>query len=782
MKLTYASFLAFLALLFCTAGQASAADVKVSSAMTLTNGTYANNYIFTGQSGVLTMATNGAGDVKVNSLSTEAGGYGQILVPGTTTTSAYSVRATQDMSQFVGKITIGSTKNSTAAASYGWFIIDETDKSTGSAGAEFTFNTRTNQGVVIRKNTSGGSTIYTIGAMNGSGGLRFERFKNDVFPELHVGALRTSSSDVDLFHGFVSLSDSNPADLYKEGAGTWILTELNHVNNYSMNLRSLTINGGTVQIGDYGYVYGEGDLHYAAGTVGTGTQSSIIISSKIPITINEGGALIFARSIVLDPRNKITIDGGALGTLNNSLTQVYKGNITAKNLHVRGTGTIRFEEQADVASTPNVDESTKQTFTGTVTLQGGFLYISDRAKEIDNCPIQFDGGGLKWQGNVIPADLFTVTENGGTYDYRDAANQLKGLSNAGTKGGTLTIISNTKSGDFADGLALGEFNANQSANFKNFTGTLRTEGYGVISLFTSTDFSQITFDLGQGSCIESGLYLVRCTANAQATGTQLVHKLGDLTGDGLVTMQRASFDGNVSKNFQLQIGALNNDSEFDGAFVHYKNSAWTTAGLNTVSVEKVGTGTWTLGPTENALTNVNNEMKKLTISKGAVALARNAGLVAADAVEVAAGAGLKITARGQKITNSLTLQDGASISFTLTGDQNSASLEVGGKLLNAGDFTLSLELTDDFAENLTPDAQFEILRTSSPNTDFQAKFLEAVATNPTLSYYGVPVIGTDGSISLAVNNSAVPEPATWVLLLLGAGLMSVKKRKIVINE
>ncbi|MDO4584291.1 MAG: serine hydrolase [Planctomycetia bacterium] len=723
--------------------------IVVDQSMTLTPGTYSNDYVFSGNEGVLNVDTqNTANWIFVDSLSTQENSWGNMKVYGNVDATGAAMEVTGSMAGFVGTITIGTATRDSTARSPNWFVL-ERGTNNGSENAEIVLQTKSNHGILIRYNAAVSDGQYYFGALRGTGGFRLEGFTET--PELHIGTLRTDTSAVDVFHGtFVG----NSSTLVKKGNGTLLLTEKNTTGG-DFQLNGMVIHAGTVQIGDYGHVYDATDLYYTAGTVGTGETPSAILTKAVPITIQEGGNLGIGKKDHLTVMNPLTVTGGTLGNANAGTTLTFRGNMEAENLVIGGQGTVTFSEN-----------NTTQTFTGTTTLRSGTLELDSFAR-IDNTPVLLDGGTLRYTNSPdIPSGRFFVTSQGGIFDYPNAGGTLHGLQNAtGTELGLFTITRSTAATDFVNGIALGSLGSDESANF-TMKGTVRIAGNAIVSLGDTVNLQNITLNLDTTTSKTSGLYLVRAlkTVNGSLSDVPNIHQLGDLTGEGLVTTQKSYYSDGTPKIFKIQVGYQNNDSTFQGAMVHYSSIV-----KNPLSVEKVGSGTWTLGATatEDSPANVDNNITTLTVSGGTLELARRANKIAADDVVVTENTQLRIAATDQKIADSLEVQAGGNLEFCLTGKEDSGSLILGGDLFFDLEATLTWSFSENFQENWDSDLRLDLLTIGGEYGSFAEVFREAVEKNAILSQFMYPHISDDGVFSLYAKANTVPEPSTWAILLGG---------------
>lgn len=737
--------------------------VDVSGTVTLTPGTHSDNYTFTGTSGILNADTQAAGankPVKITgTISSATGATGTINVYGNTSVNnGGGLFLTGDVSGFVGKVVVGDATRNTSIGylnTRDWLVYESGGITTGFANAEIELRTKTNSGVLPRPLATGSGTTYYFGALTGSGAVR-----TNVSNATHrIGALRTDYMAVDVFHGYLFNENNNIASptLVKEGAGTWILTGKQGGTN---QLNSIQVNGGTIQIGDYGHTYGADDLYYTQGTVGTGANNTSAIIGSVGITVGANGALAFGQSTAQTISNPLTFSAAtsAISNVNPNTAVTLSGTLAASSGFTK-TGAGR------VILAPG----TGSTLGGTVTLKEGWLQAS--TESLSQVSIRFDGGKLNYTtSSWTPLTAFQITGNGGMVDYADSI-ALGGLTNADSSTPTFAVTRSRATNYFVSATMLGSLDDASANLFENFQGTIQIDGNATVSLGSATNFANTTFNLATNNTPWSGLYIARPAAGR-------MWKLGDLTGEGLVSTSKFSRFANLDVTFE--IGSLGNDSTFSGTFTNNRVSENENydpnANFNPIEiyVNKVGSGTWTFGPTATADSAFNiDSIANVTVSEGALALNRRSGIASAKTLSVASGTELQILSEGQKVTEELSMLENSKLSFTLSGTENAALLTVGSLDWNE-DVTMEFLTSDDFLENIHSGMILNILDSANLPGEVMEAFTSAWKNNPLLSTYFLPLF-SDTSLALQVNSAAVPEPSTLWLLLLG-GLWIVVRR------
>ncbi|MDO5113341.1 MAG: PEP-CTERM sorting domain-containing protein [Planctomycetia bacterium] len=744
--------------------------VDVSGTVTLTPGTYSDNYTFTGTSGILnadTLATNFitiTGTISSAENPTGVFATGEIRVYGNSADVAWSGLNVQgDANGFVGKVIVGQATIATPVATdssngqRNWLCFQGTG-TTGFANAEVHLRTKTNSGLLPGYNepeASRANRTYYFGALTGSGAVRVDSLQN---PTYNIGAMRTNSTAVDVFHGyFFNLGGTIPT-IVKEGAGTWILTGRQGGTN---QLNSIQVNDGTIQIGDYGYTYGADDLYYTQGTVGTGANNTSAIIGTVGITVGANGALAFGQSTAQTIRNALTFSTATsvISNVNPNTAVTLSGTLAASSGFTKtGAGRVIFAP------------GTGTTLGGTVTLKEGWLQAS--TESLSQVSIRFDGGKLNYTtSSWTPLTAFQITGNGGMVDYADSI-ALGGLTNGDSNTPTFVVTRSNATNYFVSGTMLGSLDAASANLFENFKGTIQIEGNATVSLGSATNFANTTFNLATNNTLWSGLYVARPAAGR-------MWKLGDLTGEGLVSTSKFSRYANQGVTFE--IGSLGNDSTFSGTFTNNRVSENenydpnANFNPNKIDVKKVGSGTWTFGPTATADSAFNiDSIANITVSDGALALNRRSGIASAKTLSVESGTELQILSEGQEVTEGLSMLGNSKLSFTLSGTESATLLTVGSLDWN-DDVTMEFLTTDDFLENIHSGMTLNILDSANLPGEVMEAFTSAWKNNSLLSTYFLPLF-SDTSLALQVNSAAVPEPSTLWLLLLG-GLWIVVRRR-----
>lgn len=674
----------------------SAQAEDVSGTVNIAPGTdNSTNYNFVGNAGTVNVSTTNAHVYLRGTFTTAAGGSGTINVTGNKGqgNTGPALWLYKDFSGFSGTVTIGNAASSQLARD--WIVFNENAK--GSENARWVFNTGTNSGILLNVGPVKFGSLSGSGIVRGSTGVT-------------VGAL-TTASDVDVFDGLFTqmLGGGSNYTVEKTGAGTWIwtgniipdLTAFNTGGVYDSNqIGTLKVTGGTLQIGDYGHVYTEGNLYYAAGATGdgvlgkgvagTGTatvdkllslqyhKNGTELADSNPIQVTNA-TLAFGLAKNSDNSdteiaNAMTLTNGTISNVNPNSTVALTGKLTGSLVAGGGNVKITGAENAitsytaaagtliiDPAANFSTAASTEITIgSGTIQLPAGKTY---------NNPISFTAAD-----GVLDISTSTGAAGDAVADVRLAGQ----VSSTAAGYGTIFLHGNKGKSNTSKALLVGDF-------LKDFKGTVHigesvhneaSRDWLVID-GTGTGSSSATFDLHTGSA-DSGI-LLRTTSPVD---------FGSLTGNGRVRLDNV--------NRAVSVGALlaneTDTAVFHGSFTRNGN-------MGAFDFTKVGAGTLILsgrgGHGANLFRTVN--VTEGTLQFGDLGHTYGANDMIYNEGAQGTGAGTLInnmlpTSVNQEeggqpvnVRTNVTIAEGARVNFALASDSESGAdfnFTTGGSIAN----------------------------------------------------------------------------------------------------
>lgn len=478
-----------------------------------------------------------------------------------------------------------------------------------------------------------------------------------------------------------------------------------------------------------------GTTTVSAGTLqfGNGGSTGENISGSSAVTIASGATLAYNRGIELSLANTYSGAGTfkQMGTNTIHLT----GNITAFiGAFVLNGGIVDY---APTSTTTNAVGLSAVSGAGTLKISAGTLSAANWSAFTGS--INLAGGRLSGDSALDQ----TITSNiSVTADSKigTVTGHLINLNGKLTGSATLTHTGNNGQGH----LFLNGDNSGFSGTFNNESGWLGFVG-------TDSGSAAAAWKIGSG---------VTYFLQAKSSDTNKTFKFGKLEASSTSAVLR-SRSGSAAP-VVIEVGAAiaaGETSTYAGQI--YNNS---TAANEVVSVIKTGAGTWRLTGTNLSYTGAT------TIQSGAIQL--DAALSGSN-VTVKNGASIFGTGT---ISKNLFVDDGGSIRVYI--DEWLASdalnpLTISGDLsLADGAFIQFLSDSDDFTEFVGKEITF--LKTDDYSVAALASFLDFSAAGGADLWN----LALNGNVfSLSINSSAIPEPAAWVLMILGAGMLFGMRRR-----
>jgi fibronectin-binding autotransporter adhesin len=563
------------------------------------------------------------------------------------------------------------------------------------------------------------------------------------------------------------------AALTTAGTGTIILS----ANNPGL-ASAVTISAGTLQIGNGGTT---GTLGATTGiTLDTGATLAFDFSSAVNLstlinskTITGGGSLTQMGSGTLNLNAMQSFTGGAnilSGTLNIS------GTATGGDLD-SGVGTINMGNGGSANATLALggNGNVYANPLNLVANSTGALTITDGSNITYSGAITLGGGGTTL--TIAPTSQLitfsnTVTGTGNIVVDVDTSTLAGNFTNTVNNAGTISV----ENGNATSGGATisGNIGSNVTGVIQNTT-TGTTTLSGVNTYFGDTTVSAGTLKLGEASgattlAVQDSVVNLAGGTVTFATGTTAATMggLGSTGGTGTLNLIVSTAGVNLTiGNSNAANGSGTNPNTLNPI---YSGIIENTAG--TASVTKVGTNTQTF-------TGVNTYNGTTSVNAGSLLIGQGGNIADSTGVTVAAGATFGTVNTNTSATTLLTSIPTLALSMgTSTSTQSNLQLSLysGGTAdkitastltLGGSSGTVLVTLTDTTGDNLS--GQYNLMTWTS-GTWTTADF--SLAGNA-VGEGSLAVVGDD----LVFNASAVPEPSTYALIVMGLGVLALCHRR-----
>ncbi|MBR0191101.1 MAG: autotransporter-associated beta strand repeat-containing protein [Thermoguttaceae bacterium] len=692
---------------------------------------------------------------------TGAGTLGSATTDITVTSSAADMYATLEFAQESGTIDFARNVKSnwySNAATGG----NQTGRLIKSGAA--TLNFSGNISSTGFETTAGVTNFGTADAPNANG--------------LRLGYLRVDSGATVNYNGGTSgvmtILGGGTSFVGKTGSGTW------NINSGSIATEATSGNLGNLKL----YIGGEtsadaasvGTVNIASGVTYTAGSQEIQVGSWGTGYINLYGTMTTSALLRLAEHSggsvgTITVyDGGSLtsntnlfvGSYGEGLVDVKSGGIVTANGSVtvgsNGNGTILVENGGSFESTVNMKLAAIAGQSGTITVQkGGYL------KSLD-IQVGSNGTGLVDNyGTIEVTDTVKIGRDGasgsGTVNvYKDAKLSANVIYPGVTMPGTLNVNGGTVT---ANTVAL-------HGRGQNATGTV-----------TITNGGSLTMGTLQLGNVNYRTYAVDTTLTLDDGTLSVLNVTYPRTG--------GSYTNNVIATVNLGKGTVITGD------VPSKDSIWWRAvGINLTSAEgtniqvdegklavinssisgtgkliKTGEGTLQINADPSVQTAVT--APNLTVSEGRLDfLGNTTGGITVSGGTFSPGNSVGTATLGGEFT--------LSSDATLLMEQGPEGMD----LLKASSFNVAPgAILDLDMASVQPGRSYAIIQNTSGafGDDLNIDFWSSLLSEEDANYWILSFNGAGDTVLAAINANAVPEPATWIILLLGAvGLLYGRKK------
>ena len=437
----------------------------------------------------------------------------------------------------------------------------------------------------------------------------------------------------------------------------------------------------------------------------------------------------------------------------------------------------------------------KKVGTGTLTLtnsgnnyRGGTVVSAGtlETKALGRGAVSVEGGTFKYNGGTTTFASNIAVAEGGTFQLDKsgttltATGTLTGAGKIDVQNGTLsyTGTSTTLAQDINIG-ANGKFQYNHASTLSgDLTGSGVIQNSGGWSYYTGNNSAfEGTFQLndlaffqngesssGKATYQGGGPIILKVTDAAKNT-----YEFGKVTGSILIRPSNTSMSDHYVK-----IGGTNEDFIYSGVVCDYVDK--------TTGLIKTGTGTLTLTADFSKAATITNDSNAKPYSLGTTV--EDGRLVIASGAVIGTGAGDRLVVNAVSetvhpaITLSCTINGDLQIDGLLTLDFTDANDPVGivtGNVL-FGDSAGLQAISGDAGWNAGMTYTLKSANSDDTLAAMTRLLSEAIEAGTLSDIFNV--MPTEGGVIIAVDGNKIPEPATWVLMVLGlTGAVCVALRR-----
>ena len=468
------------------------------------------------------------------------------------------------------------------------------------------------------------------------------------------------------------------------------------------------------------------------------------ISTNVPRVTLDGATLqlgkdgTMTKSTRLQTSRTTTVDGQSV--TNNGTFDLNGYSVTVSLL----TGSGAVTNTAEGTSVLTIDGSGNDRFSGTVTGNVNFVKTgtgtwtvssdndwSSSSLEIQNGTVALDKARTSGNGRRLLAGKITIGENGKlSLKANDALGNVGGGGSWANHGLDLDILGTLE-------ISAAGNQTSRYINYNLYGGTINiTNGGGKILTMES-----IT------------------TINSRA-------KYGneDVTETSVINGWLAARDGTRMVTLNVEDGLPDTDLHWTGVLKHENGSY-------AANLTKTGAGTLRLTSASDTTFSLQNGM---TVSAGRIIL-DDAAVTGAD-VTVAEGATFAAV-NGSSISNNLVMNGNYELELAdIASSDTPVQLLVDGNVLFGENATVSINMNGDVNWYALNGKTLMSFNSDELAAGVFNQLTELLASDPNLVYVNLTAEGS--SILLSANFNAVPEPASWLLLLLGAAGLAWRFRRL----
>ncbi len=466
-----------------------------------------------------------------------------------------------------------------------------------------------------------------------------------------------------------------------------------------------------------------------------------------PLTINAQGATLIASN------NTSASAGGAFYTSNDMLIDVSNNGtaIFSGNSSTDSNGGAIYAGNLTI----NASNGGNVTFSNNTALYAGAI-------ETGNLVINATDGTVLFKGNTTPNNEAGVIRASkidlyGNVTFEDNQSQSQGA--AIKTSGDITIH---------DG-AVVTFK-NNDAVLNNATSYSTAGAIYCGGNFTIEEGATVIFDGNDGTGHGGAIYASSGTINIAGNVTFMNNTIaGEDKDGGAIDAKNVIFSGDNTVVKFINNSSTNGDDILADNVTFNDNGTYSFDG-GIVTEEG---GNLTINDTASVTLAAGSESNIAGGVETTGTLLIDGNLNAYQDVAVKTGG--TIGGSGN-VTGDVTLDKGATLQLGIDKDGNAKALDVTGNVTLNEESKIEIVVDEEYLPSHGQTFDMPILNNIKVDTQKDNFDLNTLLSGDAASWF-VLSVGEDGSLTAGVNPNYVPEPTTWVLMILGfAGLVCLRKR------